>query len=839
MVSASYELDINVYGDPVIEFWKTDKILSTATISNLITSDFTTPFTSTDSFIYHDGDIFLNERSGYAPEELIAGTVLDSVGINVYTKDDKSYATVFSGACIVNADTTNTSLAISISEPDSSIIMVHYNGNVFTRVSNASNLSTSSTRQYYILENNIYIPPQPTSGILGYTAMSIGGDFSVLDSNVITYDNISTTTVTVTVESLVSIRDVRQAYVLLDGIEVDESGYSLTAVSGTNNRACVKVFNVQPGKHRIEAWFFESKYTKFNRIHEETIYSTSTQNTFTLSIAPGMEEPVSDKVIVTIDGIRLTPPWVSYYKAINNQRVFSIEDKGTYDPDVFNSTNTLVYVNGVELKYSFEYTINSNNGTVIIVNGLLRDGDVVAIMSLYIDNIYGRPNHEYVIVGNTLTLVTPVTINTAVKILQFTDHDNVMIRTENFDGSPFRRFTLDLPIRNDNYLWVYLNGRPLVSRYDFEILEDSRTIRISDTIDINNNDTVTITTINPPSYGIKILGFRMFKDMFGRDDYKRLSEFYTTSLTSQLTKNSTEIEVKDASRLVSPNPSINKPGVVLIDGERIEYFRKDGNTLRELRRGTLGTGRPDSSNVGTKVIDQSQYQILPDLEEVVLVQTTSTTATTYIISTITNSITGDGITFIDDADLVNQVSVYYGDRHLRKSSLAYHDSTIAYDPTVDSVSILPPEFTIDKLPPPVLVTVDVNGSTPSNGSGWVLPENSDTMQIQPGWIMQDASGARYTVIYSGHNTLFNGWGVGFANAITIAWPLTFTGPASYRLTLNVSDDNGIDTTIKIIQRKGQIWTGTNGVSLLSSTGSQALFMSDKMAVLPDIHYYGE
>jgi len=73
----------------------------------------------------------------------------------------------------------------------------------------------------------------------------------------------------------------------------------------------------------------------------------------------------------------------------------------------------------------------------------------------------------------------------------------------------------------------------------------------------------------------------------------------------------------------------------------------------------------------------------------------------------------------------------------------------------------------------ILVTVDVNGSTPPNGSGWVLPENSDTMQIQPGWIMQDATGARYTVNSSGHNVLFNGWGIGFASALTIAWPLTF------------------------------------------------------------------
>ena len=34
----------------------------------------------------------------------------------------------------------------------------------------------------------------------------------------------------------------------------------------------------------------------------------------------------------------------------------------------------------------------------------------------------------------------------------------------------------------------------------------------------------------------------------------------------------------------------NIPGVIFIDGERIEYYLKEDGVLRQLRRGTLGTG---------------------------------------------------------------------------------------------------------------------------------------------------------------------------------------------------------------------------------------------------------
>lgn len=153
------------------------------------------------------------------------------------------------------------------------------------------------------------------------------------------------------------------------------------------------------------------------------------------------------------------------------------------------------------------------------------------------------------------------------------------------------------------------------------------------------------------------------------------------------------------------------------------------------------------------------------------------------------------------------------------------------------LNYLPPEFSISVSTSTIVIATEtVIGIQPSYGSGWVLHETTATMQIQPGWIMQDANGYQNTVIYSGHNTLFNGWSVGFANAITITWPMTFIEPKLQQLSLNIDGAIAAGTLIKVVQKLGHIWTGTE--SLLTSDNVQAKFLQARPAELPDSHYYG-
>jgi hypothetical protein len=79
--------------------------------------------------------------------------------------------------------------------------------------------------------------------------------------------------------------------------------------------------------------------------------------------------------------------------------------------------------------------------------------------------------------------------------------------------------------------------------------------------------------------------------------------------------------------LETPTPEKNIPGVIFIDGERIEYFSKNGNILGQLRRGTSGTGVKSEYAIGTDVYDAGPRQIVPykdETETLVLVADGST-----------------------------------------------------------------------------------------------------------------------------------------------------------------------------------------------------------------------
>lgn len=155
---------------------------------------------------------------------------------------------------------------------------------------------------------------------------------------------------------------------------------------------------------------------------------------------------------------------------------------------------------------------------------------------------------------------------------------------------------------------------------------------------------------------VKPLGFSQFKDSLNRTHYKRLNKSKTTILANQLLQTDDAIYVIDGDALDIPNPETNTPGIVEINGERIEYLTKgvyrgvfdelasyvvgdyvkyqdsifevlvnstgsldpsidadfklstldlivEGDFVAHLRRGTLGTGAPTAHREGTNVLN--------------------------------------------------------------------------------------------------------------------------------------------------------------------------------------------------------------------------------------------
>jgi hypothetical protein len=775
------------------------------------------------------GDGFITPNTSHAPEELVPGEINESIGINVYTKNPQGAPLVLSSYVLIIANSTTTQ-QLSMVPPSANSIIVSFNGNILTY-----NTSTSwnNTAEYSInwATNSIIVPPQPVNGQLGYMIVGIGGGRPDKESGVIDSASVSTIGSTSTqVQSLASSLTVKSAYVTVNGLPITTDSfkspyYELTYASSGNRRAAVNVYGLSPGiENTVIAWFFGNYNKYFNEIREQKISITSNAAAnFTLLYPPGNIEPVVEQAIVELydpaTGYRkiLRPPHADYYRVENEfNKQFTINNSGSYTT---NDERVRVYVNGKELRRGFEYTISGNQ---IIISKSLEINDVVAVVS--------KPNtsdYDYDMVlypTPMLMLNSGFTAGKELRVITYTDHDAMLIRTERFPGVSGRRYKISRPVLDTNYLWVIVNGIPLVNRLDYEVLDDQVTVQISSKFEHYADDNITIISISNSNLATNVLGYRMFSDIFNRTHFKRLSKQNTTYLTRELNFTDTEIHVADSSVLTPPLAAKNIPGVIIVDGERIEFFTVNGNVLGQLRRSTLGTAPSFYSEEHTKVIDQSPEQTIPT-GETILVQTqlTSTATDTYFISSSTgilntgtyHQFNNNGITLVADHAAVDQIDVIYGGRRLRKAGIFHQDITAAYDS---------PKFVLNGS----VGSVDQLPATTVLGEGYIV---TATNQV---WVYENSQELDSVVGYVYHGL----------NYVPAEFSVTLSDlpNVSAEIVLNIQEGLKSGVKLTVIKREAVVWNdvinSAQTKSIMDSTTSPARFIQSRPAELPDKYYYG-
>lgn len=306
-----------------------------------------------------------------------------------------------------------------------------------------------------------------------------------------------------------------------------------------------------------------------------------------------------------------------------------------------------------------------------------------------------------------------------------------------------------------------------------------------------------------------IYGFKMFKDIFGREHYKRLDANSSTYITATLYSTSTTIEVFDTKLLPEPIPSINYAGVISIAGERIEYMTKVGTTLGSLRRGTLGTTPGDSYPIGTSLISQGREQTIYQAQQVFEVLNTSTvrTQSAYTLTGVVNLTLvpkiygpGSGITLLSNP--ADQIDVYLAGRLLNKTDMYYLDTTVSYDTPIanikGSVSTVTSLITTSTIGDAYLDT--------STNYVWVYENSVETRAVK-GYVYNGLTRKEkeFTV-----NTLTN------------------------QIILNLKDGIQGGYNIKVINRRtsADLRWQKPGISLIQSTTTEAIFLSQGLAVLP-------
>jgi len=603
-------------------------------------------------------DGFLNSYNSPAPEECVPGQIMESVGISLYTQSPLVQPNIVNKLYTVNGSTSTYSLGLKPTNIDS-VIAVFNNRKL--------------NKNEYVIDftNNTFRFTSTTPGLGALSLTSIhAGTISLIDYNVETFSapggKYSPPVLFDAIGSAGS-----STYVTINGIPAI-FGVDYSLVDNLNNPEFT-FFSAGT----IQSYLFSAPIKAISEITEQVYVAYTATTVISLTNPPGKLAPYHSQVIVTNNGLRLNPPVTSYYQVMNGQLVYNISESYTFKSRTIALNDLEVYINGDISTVAGIWKLNQNKNTIKFAENSLIDGDVIAIVV--------KKNHDYLVQDDKLILTYSTQPYDEFRITTFTNHDPNFIRTERFIGHATGEYRLQRPVLNSAYVWVSVNGKPMALGVDYTVDADGYTVVINNRIAQTQDISVVITSF--ADLVNTLSGYRIFRDLLGRTHYKALRGKNTAVLAENLYSTSTYIAVSYTHSLSPPNKLENRPGVILVDGERIEFFEINENRLTQIRRGTLGTSPRRVHKAGTEVIDQGTAQTLGFTDVTQTFSTSTTLSTNYYLS---------NFYFDDTASYTDQVEVRYQGRLLLKpgQSTIKHDFDKSYDSSELSDIVLTSQYDI-------------------------------------------------------------------------------------------------------------------------------------------------
>ena len=614
-----------------------------------------------------DGDGFVTTTTSKGPEELVPGQLLDTLDIKVYDRVGQG-GSIIESVSHIGDGTTKIFKFDGLPQGKDAI---------FVKVNNI--IVNNYTVNYRSKELTFTTAPTNSSRI-NIITMSGNGE-AILDMD--TFDGDGSTLQFVTrvdwredLNSIVTVDGEKQNYIL----ETTDSSYD------TANKVVIS-FGAPPAENSVINFaIYASEAQTFSEIITDNLVADGSSVSYELSVTPFSSLPSSHNIIVKVGDNILNAGYNEKF-TIDNRVEYQLRNwqqpGGTLGAD-----DIIVILNGRQLTYTSDFIFRPANSSVEIFENVAQPGDIL--------EIYVKTDGEYTVSGNILTLNTPPAEFTPIKVTHFSKHDVQQIDRKNYDI--VTRTTLSFESAGDieynhllagliklqrptidaEYVWIILNGKLQTPSVDYKVTNDRLFVRMAQ--QLNPNDTIEVIQFAEDGPTVSKFGFRQFKDMLNRTVYKRLGDINTYRLAKDLTVFDKEIIIDDATSMFVPDKFTNTPGVLFINGERIEYMVKDGNSLQQLRRGTMGTGVKDIHNIGDQLFDQGFQQTIP-----------------YQDQTLVNTYNGDNTTKTFNLDWepnsVNEFEVFVGGKRLRKSAIPVFDPTVDQDSPEGDVTA-PAEFSI-------------------------------------------------------------------------------------------------------------------------------------------------
>ena len=609
-----------------------------------------------------DGDGFVTPTSSPATEEVVPGQVVDAVAIKIYDKPNSGSANIKVDSYV--ADGIRTSFPITQTPNSNQAVIVKITdglrvGNTVSSTSDVKTIGEDYTLDYKNKLINFDIAPADKKLVSIFS-------FGFSGSNILDLDYFVGNGVDIEFVTRAPWLTPVTALVYVNGIPEDAELFKTDATYDAANRIGIRL-GVPPVAGALINFIIVSgdeqtfAVTKIERI------PTDGSLTYDLAYKIGDSLPIESSMIVRVDQEILKGPNNSYFTIGSNRLNYTLDPAKflPYSADVNTfsvladgnlltvGTDYILDLSGITIKLN-RSTYKTYTGKSLIVSISAGQGYtyVPATQQIIFAEAYDNTHIVEVISSYKHDILdiqrTAVNVTSSLALTPNT------VEYYNYTSVVAGKLLLDRPVIDDNYVWVLKNGTLLTPSVDYKLLLDRKSIKLTYSPLIDDEFALITYGSNILTTGI---AYMQFKDMLNRVHFKRLSLNKQTLLTADLKYNDTVIEVADSTNFDAPNPAKNKPGVIEIRGERIEFFAIDGNTLRQLRRGTLGTGTPTVHKAGAYVQEIGSSETIP-YSEIATIEQVISDGTNIVPLTITPS--KATTTWSYDSGFVSSIPSEYG-----------------------------------------------------------------------------------------------------------------------------------------------------------------------------------
>lgn len=659
-----------------------DAFVSGGTLSGM--SPYATATGTTAAEILLDGDRFISADQVPAPEENVPGQVLETLSFKVFHTSRSGAASVTSKIYIGDSTTVLYDIGQEIIDENNVIVFVdkvkQQLGSDIILISNTNSVRFLGTAPATDTVIEIFSMSNGGQGILDYIEFTGDGNTRYFLTGA-SYNE------TVTV------------FASLDNQSVDVGFVNSSQLTDSQDKTLVEFGVAPPAGTKIVIIPLSNSNMPLIKINHVELSVDENIREYAIPTFSGLDIDPAGDMLVELNGnlLRTVETTYTIYSGTNSIPI-AIDPPRAPGTIIF--TDLRVFFNDVLKTFGIDYVFTSEDNTVTLIKPV-DNGTVIRI-----EDSSGR---QYRISGTSIILEqsTELITGDTISITWFDRYTELDIIKDEFLGGKVS-YSLQRPVLGISYVWVYKNGERLTPDIDFYV-ELPKTIYL-------RTDTTTSDIIETVSFGDNLykapLAFEIFKDVLNRNYYNRY-RITDLELAEDLYYYQDELTLVDADSL--PVPAKDFPGIITIQGEKIQYLVKEGNILKNLRRGLFGTAIRPVYSAGTSLVDTGHSEFIPYQE---------TQEKEDFISDGTSNLIGP-LAFVPEKTNVtdwyrdsiplnygrcDHIEVFVGGRRLRKDATKMYDTTVgAYSPVGD-VDV-EAEFSVDGITENIRLTVPVPAGT--------------------------------------------------------------------------------------------------------------------------------